>query len=75
MPLYSFRCEDCDTIFDVRASIKEKENGLNPECPQCHGQNARQVITAGLLMHDGGRTGGSGGVGGCGPDAGPGCCG
>lgn len=75
MPLYSFRCEDCDTNFEVRASIKEKENGLKPECPQCHGQNVRQEITAGLLVREVGRTGGPMTFAGCGPDAGPGCCG
>jgi len=75
MPIYSFRCEDCDTDFEVRASIKEKENGLKPECPECHGQNIRQVITAGLLMHEDSKTVRYASGTGCGPNAKPGCCG
>ncbi len=34
MPFYEFQCKDCKTTYDVRASIKEKEAGLHPECPQ-----------------------------------------
>ena len=73
MPLYDYQCHHCQVIFEVRASFKEKEAGLQPQCPQCHSQETHQVLTAGLLLH---------GVGGgvsaklpvCGPDAGPGCC-
>ncbi len=36
MPLYDFQCEDCDEIFEVRASIREKAARLKPECPKCH---------------------------------------
>lgn len=68
MPFYSFRCEDCGTTFDVRASIEAKESGLRPECPDCHAQNVRQVITAGLLVGESGKSGQS-------PVAiGPACC-
>lgn len=73
MPLYEFRCEMCGEVFDIRASIKEKEAGLKPECPKCRGQKTRQVITAGLRLHgsDGAQLSGPA----CGPNAGPGCCG
>jgi putative FmdB family regulatory protein len=47
MPLYDFHCEQCETKFEVRASIKEKQAGLQPECPTCHSQAVRQVVTAG----------------------------
>ncbi len=72
MPFYDFLCKKCDQVFEIRASIKEKEDGLEPECPKCHSKETRQVITAGLVMR---------GAGGspitfpaCGPNAGPGCC-
>jgi putative FmdB family regulatory protein len=73
MPFYAFRCEQCDETFEVRASIKEKEAGLTPECPQCQGKKTRQLISAGLVIRGG--DGASLALPSCGPDAGPGCCG
>lgn len=73
MPYYDFRCEACDEAFEIHASIKEKENGLEPVCPNCGSKKTRQMITAGLLIR-----GGNGRdliLPACGPNAGPGCCG
>lgn len=72
MPIYEFQCDNCETIFDVRASIKEKQAGLQPECPQCHDTRSHQVITAGLVIRRGDGTSLSLPV--CAPNAGPGCC-
>jgi len=72
MPFYAFQCEQCGEAFDVRASIKEKEAGLKPECPKCHQKKTRQVITAGLVIR--GSDGASLSLPGCGPNAGPACC-
>ena len=71
MPLYDYKCNQCQNIFEVRASFKEKEAGLQPECPECESPDTQQVITAGLLLFGSG----NGGLPGCGPSAGPGCCG
>lgn len=74
MPLYDFHCEQCDTKFEVRASIKEKQAGLQPECPTCHSHAAQQIVTAGRMLHgsDGGSVSSAGPACGCG---GGGCCG
>lgn len=73
MPFYDFRCKQCDHLFTVRATIKKKEAGLQPECPACHQQETQQVITAGVLI---GRTVGNGrSAPVCNPRAGSGCCG
>ncbi len=72
MPTYDFHCEKCDAIFEVRASIKEKDVGLNPVCPQCHSSNVQQLITAGLLLHGSGNMRSS--FAGCDPNAKGGCC-
>ncbi len=72
MPFYEFQCDDCKTHYDVRASIKEKEAGLHPECPQCHSTHSHQVISAGQVIR--GSDGGSLSMSACGPNAGPGCC-
>ncbi len=73
MPFYGFECDDCGCIFDIRASIQEKEAGLNPECPQCGSPKTRQVITAGTVVRGEGGAGSSGSC--CGPNSGRGCCG
>jgi putative FmdB family regulatory protein len=72
MPVYDFQCNHCQTVFEVRASIKEKEAGLEPECPNCESQDVHQLLTAGLLLHAGGP---AISLSSCGPNAGPGCCG
>lgn len=72
MPLYNFKCKQCGEIFEVLASFKEKEAGLQPECPKCHSQDSHQVITAGLVIR--GSDGATLSLPACGPTAGPGCC-
>lgn len=74
MPLYDFQCEHCQTIFEVRATFKEKEAGLVPECPQCHKKEARQLLSSGLFLHQPGN-GAVVDFPSCSPNAGPGCCG
>jgi putative FmdB family regulatory protein len=50
MPFYTFQCEECETTFDVRASIQERDAGLQPPCPKCTSRQVQPVITAGLLL-------------------------
>jgi putative FmdB family regulatory protein len=71
MPLYDYQCKQCQAIFEVRASIREKEAGLTPVCPTCESEQTQQLITSGLVLHSGAGQMGPG----CGPGAGPGCCG
>jgi putative FmdB family regulatory protein len=71
MPLYDYQCKQCQAIFEVRASICEKEAGLAPICPTCESQQTQQLITSGLVL----RSGAGQMRPGCGPSAGPGCCG
>jgi len=73
MPYYDYRCATCGAVFEVQASIKEKQAGLNLECPQCHAREVRQLITAGLVIRS--SSGDSQLLSRCGPNAGPGCCG
>ena len=72
MPFYAYQCEHCEKVFEVRATIKEREVGLHPECPTCHATQVKSKITAGLVMH--GNDGGS--LSSAGPACGSGgCCG
>ena len=71
MPFYDYQCQKCQTVFEVRATFKEKQEGLKPKCPQCQSKKTRQILTSGLLLlHTN-----DGPSGACGPNAGPGCCG
>lgn len=72
MPLYSFRCEQCEETFEIRASFKEKEAGLEPECPKCKSKQTRQLLSAPYLT--GTWAGPNPTISACGPDAEPGCC-
>lgn len=53
MPMYDFRCKECGHAFTVRASFKEKDAGLQPECPVCHAAETQQVLTVGLFIGQG----------------------
>ncbi len=35
MPVYDFICEDCRQTKEVRATVAEKEKGLNVVCNDC----------------------------------------
>ncbi|NMC11466.1 MAG: zinc ribbon domain-containing protein [Chloroflexi bacterium] len=74
MPLYDYRCDHCQTVFEVRASFKEKEAGLKPKCPQCYSHETQQLLTSGLFLRSGDNDMPLGSSG-CGPNAGLGCCG
>ena len=73
MPLYDYQCKKCQAVFEVRAPLKEKEAGLEPECPECHSKKTNQLLTSGVFLRKS-----DGGVDlrgpGRGPNAGPGCC-
>lgn len=46
MPIYDFRCKDCEALFEALV-LKNK-----PECPQCKSQNLEQQITSFLASTD-----------------------
>ncbi len=73
MPVYTFQCQNCQEVFDIQATFKEKADGLKPQCPECQSKKTRQLLTAGLFIRksDDGTTLT---MPGCGPDAGPGGC-
>lgn len=77
MPTYEYGCIDCGCKFDVFATISEKEKGLDPICPDCGGKNTVQLFNSiNFIKSDGGSADTAfRNSGGCGPNAGPGCCG
>lgn len=75
MPLYEYQCEMCGNVFEVRATIRQKEAGLTPECPNCHSDETESLITAGLvILNNVSKNAGAAPSCGCNPNSGSGCC-
>jgi putative FmdB family regulatory protein len=54
--IYEYRCDSCNHVFDVQATLAEKEQGLFPSCPDCNSRETSQVFSApGILSGDGHR--------------------
>ena len=44
MPMYEYHCLDCKYTFDVKATMQEKEKGLNIACEKCGSTKLEQVF-------------------------------
>ena len=44
MPLYQYRCAQCQTVFDERRSFTDLERPA--ACPDCQSEDTRREITA-----------------------------
>jgi len=49
MPLYEFRCRDCDHGWETRMEWKAPQ----PDCPDCGSENVRKVYHAAALVFKG----------------------
>ncbi len=74
MPLYDYRCRACGMVFEVRATIKEKEQGLHPICPACQAEDTDRVVSTPMILQARGSDNPTPYGCGCGPSAGTGCC-
>lgn len=46
MPKYSYKCNKCESKFEVDASIKEKEEGSNKfDCPKCKSSDTKKIFS------------------------------
>lgn len=45
MPLYEYRCLDCEKSFEKMIRFSEDPN-VPQECPECHGNHTRKQITS-----------------------------
>lgn len=78
MAKYTYKCADCGNVFDIEATIQEKEEGKSEKfvCPKCQSKNIKQDFSAGNFLKNvfsGGKD-----KGGCcsgGNDASGSCCG
>ncbi|NBO99948.1 MAG: zinc ribbon domain-containing protein [Proteobacteria bacterium] len=49
MPSYSFKCSDCETIFDVQCKMSER---TEQHCPSCSSKNYETHHTGGNALID-----------------------
>ncbi|MDE2579258.1 MAG: zinc ribbon domain-containing protein [Hyphomicrobiales bacterium] len=64
MPLYAYRCEDCEKTFETLARSSEE-----PACPHCNGVRLERQLSLIAQPARGGDSGDAGacdGAGGCG---------
>ena len=78
MPTYEYHCKECGYYFDVRATIDQKEKGLDIACEQCGSKDLNQVfggfaILGGQTVNVKSSNSGNNGGGCCG-GSGSGCC-
>lgn len=52
MATYKYKCSGCGNVFDIEATIKEKEEGKNEKfiCPKCQSKNIKQEFSAGNFI-------------------------
>lgn len=48
MGTYIYKCSDCDNVFKIEATIREKEEGKSKKfiCPKCQSKNISQEFSA-----------------------------
>jgi len=70
MPTYEYVCTECEVKTEVRATVSEKEKGLNVRCRECNSKKMAQVFGSFAVL---GSSGDRGSSTNCGPSCGPGC--
>jgi putative FmdB family regulatory protein len=43
MPIYEYRCEECDESFEV--FVRSPSRQADPTCPRCGGQKVKRAIS------------------------------
>jgi putative FmdB family regulatory protein len=72
MPIYDYFCQDCETRFEKKLALSEKEKGAKVKCPNCKSNRTIQVL-GNFFTFSKGSPAGFGNC--CGPNPTPGCCG
>lgn len=50
MPLYEFKCQKCQQVFEKIQSSKDK----NPNCPNCQGETDKLISRSSFALKGGG---------------------
>lgn len=46
MPRYDYRCEACESTFEIKESMSEHDSERRPECPCCGDRETRRVFSS-----------------------------
>ena len=46
MPYYDYKCDDCQSVVEVKLSLAQKESGLSVKCTECNSVNTHQLFAA-----------------------------
>ena len=57
MPIYEYRCKDCDHKFE---KLQMASKNSDPECPNCESEDVKRLMSAGFVRGKGIATGGGG---------------
>ena len=72
MPIYEYRCEDCESSFETLVRPGHDEDA---QCPSCHGDHLNREMSV-FAQHGGGDGASAAPITGGGmPRGGGGCCG
>lgn len=55
MPLYEYKCYNCEKVFIVAITLSEKERGATVRCPGCDSKDVRP-LTSPLVAGTAGKT-------------------
>ncbi len=44
MPTYKYKCRECENYFTIKASVKQKEEGIDTKCRKCGGSDVFQTF-------------------------------
>lgn len=52
MPSYTYRCSQCNNVFDIEATIQEKETVTSEKftCPKCQSKEIQSEFSAGNFL-------------------------
>jgi len=70
MPIYEYRCKQCNHVFELKMTIEEKKK-ITIACPKCISEDVQQQLFG--INFSGKKAGGGTSSGGCCGD-GTGCC-
>ena len=73
MPTYDYQCQECGQFFEVFATFKQKEAGLQPVCPICQSEKMQQTFRTLMFIRSDNDGGSLTMASGC-PTCGPGGC-
>lgn len=46
MPIYEYKCFNCEKVFIAAVSLSEKQRGAIVLCPRCDSKDVRQLISS-----------------------------